>query len=89
MSQEPSKTPDQAQKKLEEITEEDIKQAAIARAEQIGWKVGLDDCQVQKVIPPPQVIDEIGLGTTTTKPPITKCLVHITPKAPQTNLLRT
>jgi len=46
VSQEPSKTPDQAQKKLEEITEEDIEQAAIARAEQIGWKVGLDDCQV-------------------------------------------
>src|SRR5260370_36516497 len=77
-----NKMSDQVPEKREEVTEIEFKQTALARAEESGWRVGLNDCQVQKVLPPSQVINEIGLGSTTIKNPVTKWIVHITPKTP-------
>lgn len=75
MTQSPNQASAQGPKKLDEITEVDIKEAAIVYARQFGWQVEAHDCRVEP-IPNRQLMQEIG------PTPPSQWNVHITPRVP-------
>jgi len=81
MSEVPDQSNDEQPKKLADITETDIKEAAIVFAKQFGWQVEPRDCRVVP-IRGTVLADEIGLGSTRTQLLISSWWVHITPRIP-------
>ena len=77
-----SKQPvDDQPKKLTDITDDDIKEAAIVFAVQYGWQIEPRDCRVEP-IRNTQLINEIGLGTTDMRLLTSSWWVRITPRVP-------
>lgn len=65
-----------------QVTQEEVKRVALACADEHGWSVRLDDCQVEEIPTPTQAIDEIGLGSRLYKPPANRWIVTFDAKAP-------
>ncbi len=80
MTQGPSQEAEQKPKKLDEITEADIKEAAIVYAVQFGWQIEARDCRVVPVRKR-LIVQESG-GPTSMVLPISQWNVHITPRVP-------
>ena len=68
-------------KKLTDITDDDIKEAAIVYAVKFGWQIEPRDCRVEP-IPNIQRINEIGLGSTEIQLLTSSWQVYITPRVP-------
>ncbi len=81
MSEVSSQSNDEQPKKLADITEIDIKEAAIVFAKQFGWQIEPRDCRIVP-IRDTVLANEIGLGTTRTPLLISSWWVHITPRVP-------